>query len=102
MVLLNVGNIDIPFGSEYYQALFKVPMITDQSFIETIKKFNTPGSIIEGRTVISFEDAGRMVQNQQIKNSKSSALLILKIITWNQIYKHGVVIDGIYHEITIS
>jgi hypothetical protein len=76
---LNAGNIDIPFGSEYYQAHSDVPMITSQSFNETLKKYNTPGSIIEGRKVISFEDAGRMLQNQQIKNY----YLEPNLQTWN-------------------
>jgi hypothetical protein len=66
--LWQVDNINIPFGNEYYQAYFNVPMITSRKYDENIQQFNTPGSVIEGRKVISFENADRMLENQQIKN----------------------------------
>lgn len=59
---------EVPFGNEYYQAYFGVPMITDAQYYDIIKKFDTPGTIIEGRRVISFPEAETLLRSGKVKS----------------------------------
>lgn len=61
--IASIEGIEVPFGEEYYRESLKQLLITKNKYETVLGYFDTPGTIIERRKVVSFEDAEKMIQN---------------------------------------